>query len=266
MTGFSYTRYASVLVDLYLLCARKALVAVYRNWCMLIGSVLSFLIFAVTASFLVQLGLVGGFIAGLLHIALLTLYFGWMRALVRRERLRWQDLLEFDTPLFFGIISIAFILFILELLLSTLVHGLEANYILLLVNLVIFLAFNPVPEAIYLQNEQSIDGFRVAFDFTKDNWIEWFIPLSLLMTPWLLVSWQDALVSLSGEDVLFPALLLLQSAMNAGTWLFGSSIGLWPLVALAIIVANWFMVFRGHLFEELNKGSRRQRLFRARQA
>jgi hypothetical protein len=121
--------------------------------------------------------------------------------------------------------------------------------------LVVVVVLNALPEVLYRHRTDSLAAIQEAFDFTIKNWVEWFLPLALVLAPLLSYSLINALAILSGGFVLLP----IQIAIISISTLLDefALVG----IALAIIAGTWFMVFRGFLFNELALSSRRKRAF-----
>ena len=200
-------------------------------------------------------------IAGMIQIALLCYFYSWIAGTVQKERLGFRDLLEFDYGLFFNIISVAFIFFIVQFLLQTLTQGLDADFLLLCVQLGIVLVFNAIPEVIYLHRIEGGYALSEAARFTRDNWIEWYLPLLIVILPWLLGHPHSVLLSLSRSDPLLPPFIVMKGIMIS----YSGSVFAIGLPIVALLVATWFMLFRGHLFQALASGSRRQRIYKSKQ-
>lgn len=233
----------------------------FRNWPIVIGSVGIYFIYTISASLLSEFGFAGGMVAGMIQIALLSLYYAWISQSVERERLSFANLIEFDVGLFFNVISVAFILFIAQFVLQQLTQGLDATFLILCVQLAIVLIFNAIPEVVHLHRIESMPALSEAARFTRDNWIEWYAPFLLLISPWLILNPLSVLLAISGSNPLLPPLLIIQGATVVG--FYWSPPMQWGLVIIAIVVANWLMLFRAHLFKALESGTRRQRAYRA---
>ncbi|MBN8547992.1 MAG: hypothetical protein J0M12_01615 [Deltaproteobacteria bacterium] len=240
-------------------CASLAAKGLARNWPILPGCVLLFMLYNFSSAFFSQFGFAGGMIAGMIQIALLCYFYSWISSTVQKERLTFKDLPEFDGGLFFNIISVAFIFFIVQFVLQQLTQGLDAKFLLMCVQLGIVIVFNAIPEVIYLHRIESTYALSEAARFTRDNWIEWFAPLLLVLAPVLLASPLSVLLMLAHSDPMLPPFIVVTGVLNSN---FGQATAfLLPL--LALLIAIWYMVFRGHLFQALSSGTRRQRMYKS---
>lgn len=257
----SPAEFAKATALMYWDAARLASSDLARNWPILPGSIGLFGAYLIGITLFSGMGFAGGMIAGLIQISLLCLYYSWISQSVQKERLRFQDLLQFDYGLFFNIISVAFIIFIVQFLLQMLTTGLDATFLILAVQLGIVLIFNAIPEVIHLNRIESVPALSEAAKFTRDNWIEWYLPFVVIIAPWLLIDPESVLAVLSHSDPLLPPFIIVRGSQT----LAGHSSGLVQLLLplITLVIANWLMLFRAHLFQALESGTRRQRIFKA---
>lgn len=235
--------------------------ALMKNWIIIPASVAAFYAFVISINLLGPLGFAGGFIIGLLKIGVLTLYYRWIIESADNQKMKIQDLVVFDSSLFFSIISVGFILFLVQYLVSSLTLNLELQWVIQLLTFGLVILFNPIPEVIMHHRMDGLAGLGHAYHFVLENWIEWFLPFIVLLIPALLANPGMPLVLLSTTDPLLPVLPLLTAAQYLGYSLGMPS----PVLTIfAIVLASWFMVFRLDLFRALDGSSRRQRAFRAR--
>ena len=245
------------LLSLYLDSATKASKGLLRNWLLIVASVASYMIYQFAATMFQTSGFAGGLLVGLIQIYLLTLYYGWLTHARQNQAIKLQDLYYLDYPLFSGIINIGFIFFMGLFLAGLLAQASAQPAIILIPQLVILLVFNAIPESIYIHRYDSFTALRHAYNFTRDNWIEWYIPFVLLLLPWTLKNPSGVLVVLSQTDNLLPALPIIPA-----TAVFLEKLNAPNLLnlTLGVILANWFMLFRGYLFDALD-GRRRSQGF-----
>jgi hypothetical protein len=110
-----------------------------------------------------------------------------------------------------------------------------------------------------------LDVLKSSYDFVLDNWIEWFLPLALVLMPLgfsLFVSLSNRLGRGAGLDF-FQMLILPFTVLSA--WLSnlgvaGEAAGV-AAILLTPPLAVAMLLFRGHLFAALRSSSRRQRAF-----
>ncbi len=243
---------------MYVRCSKEATQGLIKNWPLLIGSAVLVIVHQIAMGLLGQFGIVGGFILGIMQICFMTLYLGWMRDTLERDTLRLKSLFVFDAGLFFNVISVAFIISIFGWILQQLTLGMNAGVFLAAVNLVLVILLNSIPEVIYIHRMESLNALQHAFQFTKDNWIEWFLPFLICLLPILTVSAWAIPIIISMLNPLFPPFAVVL------VFLYASPAYFYFLIPVIVICANWYMLFRGHLFKELETGSRRRRIYNMR--
>ncbi len=244
-------------------CAVAATKALIKNWIVIPASLVAYLIFLFAASVFGSFGIAGGFIAGFFYIGLLTFYYLWMRAILNKEHLKFKNLNEFDWSVFLNLISVGFLLWIISMLTSPLAMTEETLWVHACIQLGMFILLNALPEVVYIKRYESVMALRHSFSFIKDNWIEWFLPLLILFSPLLISRPIHLLTSLSGVDPfssggdpLFPPKMIFESIISyLSAWLG------WGSVLLAVTLTDWFMLFRGFLFQKLDGTTRRRRVY-----
>ena len=263
---------------LYLDCAVKAAKGLYRNWIILVGSVLSLVVLVITALVVSRLGMIGEFIIGIVSAFFTSLLFSWISDTSRKDRLTWSSLWQFDADLFFKVINVGFFLFLIRFFTDTLIRGMNAQAIELLLAMVMAILFNCVSEVVYTHRYDGITALGHSINFIKENWIEWFIPYIILTAPTLGAG--AVLLSFLFFTPLFPPApiflpwfqdfyIAIMSGMSPSilqslTGAFLLLYTLWPLALIGLLVliyCLWFMLFRAHLFIALDTSSRRQRVF-----
>lgn len=124
--------------------------------------------------------------------------------------------------------------------------GMLRFYLYLLLSVGLFIFLNPLLEVIYLKHLSEWDGFKYSSGFIKDNWLDWFLPNSLLFVVLY------AIYRLIGIIVLrLPIMMKSYNIVLAG-FLFALT---------APVIVGFGMVYRGYLFDLLSKTTRRKRLF-----
>lgn len=244
---------------------RDALVEACRgvvlNWRMIGVHFLYLLGFAIIAP-LVPGGLAGGFMLGLLLAVVLGNYFLTVAAAVEGERLELKEVWERGFDHFSPILTILFAFFLVELLAGALFSGEESRWLKAVVNLLLTILFNPLPEIAYQRPSMMGDMFREALEFIKENFIEWFLPAGILLGLLALFHPETALVLIISLTTVNPFRLIEQFILVVSRFevLIGS------LVILLLFLCFMYLVFtfRGLLYQKLSKSSRRKRIYQAR--
>ena len=132
------------------------------------------------------LGMLGGFILVAANALVIGATLSLLEQVVSGSRkVRWRDIPRSAGQYFWDVISVGFMV---GLPLLVLQMALQANpYRPVLTMAVFFLVFvllNPVPEVIYQGRQGSaIDVLRASYEFIVENWIEWFLPLAMILAP-----------------------------------------------------------------------------------
>ncbi len=217
------------------------------------------------------LGMIGGMISGAANALAIgaTLYLVEQVVLGARK-IEWHDIPPSAGQYFWDVISVGFLVWLPLLIMQM---ALQANpYRPLLTTALFFLVFvilNPVPEVIYQRRQGSaMDVVRESYEFVLENWVEWFLPIALLLAPFGLSFFfefssqagmrggLDFFHILSGPFHLLTGWMEYLGISNAASSF---------MIALCTpILGVLMLIFRGHLFAALHGTTRRQRSFRAR--
>lgn len=231
-----------VYARLYGKCFKLALQGVAKNlWTLALPMALSGG-FGLAAGMLGQLGFIGGFIIGLVLDAVLSCYLYFTGGTVALQKMTLSELKKSFLVYFWSVMGLFFVIWIGSWALgAALSRNPQGPTIMTALYLVSLIVLNPAPEVIYSKGTRGgIDTITTCVKFLQENWIEWFIPnLLIIGGGYLVVTRVYPLLPLS-IDVLISL---------AGGALF-----------------HVVMVFRGHLFQELDGSTHRQRMFRYRNA
>jgi len=261
-----------ITLGLYQKAAKELVEKISRTWWIGLLPLLYAPVFLLVASFAGQLGMIGGFIVGFLLAVLVGSYLYFIDGAVSGKRMRPDELLDSWRPYFNSTLTILFFLFIIRFMIGMLSApgtGTQIPWFIMAVILPILLS--PVPEIIYQGQSEGFGMVQESVDFLRDSGLEWFIPL-------FGISFVFSLVSPVSLAEIFPAVAFPLSIpvtspqMGYVTFSVLSLFGLGNLGLLSLVLASimngyllfGLMLFRGLLFRELGRGSRRQRLFRAR--
>lgn len=235
------------LLKLYGDCFKQSNKALVRGWRVIPGAIGLWLLFAIIATPVSHLGVIGGFILGLLMIAELTLLYGWLKDVHDHRTLHFKDMIRIEYSLFSSILSVAFLLWIVDIAFSGFQLGPENNWVFPMIKLILFLALNPVPEAIYVGGYESFGAIQRAFHVATKASLEWFLPWAIVLSPIILIDFSSLPIIFSRADPLLPITPLLQIAnyVHIGSD-FITSIGI-------VILGVYLFFFRAALFERLEK-------------
>jgi hypothetical protein len=254
---------------LYQRAAIGTVQSLMRGWIIMVAVVLFAFLMALATDFARPLGMAGGFLLGAVNALLVGATLGLLeQAVLAKRRLGLTDLRESFGQYFWDVIGVGFILWMPIWLLD---KGLEANpygkFLGAAIFLLLFILLNPAPEVIYqVRHDSPLDVLRESYEFVLENWIEWFLPLAVVIAPFGL-SFFFAISGRLGRGAgldFFQVLVLPFTLLE--NWLhylgFGDA-SKWVLFLLTPPLAVAMLLFRGHLFAGLHGSTRRQRLFQA---
>jgi hypothetical protein len=241
-----------------------------RGWLTAVAVVVFAGLMVIATQVAAPLGMLGGFILGAVNALLIGATLNLIQQAISGVRtLTIQDIFGSFGQYFWDVIGVGFILWVPMLLLE---RGMAANpngpLIAAAIFLLLFILLNPAPEVIYqVRHDSPLDVIRESYEFVMENWIEWFLPLMIVVAP-LGLSFFLGLSSRLGRGAgldFFQVLILPFTLLTA--WL--GYVGVppeagWLLVLLTPPVAVAMLMFRGHLFAALHRSSRRQRIYQSR--
>jgi len=264
---------ARATLELYRDALRATVKSFARSWMAAIAVVIFAALMVLATSIVAPLGFLGGFILGAVNALLIGATLGLIEQAVQgQRRMTLQDVWESVGKYFWDVIGVGFVLWVPMMLID---RGMAANpngpFLAAAIFLLAFILLNPAPEVIYqLRHQSPLDVIRESYDFVIENWIEWFLPLALLLAPMGLSFFfgiSGRLGRGAGLDF-FQVLILPFTLLTAWLGYLGLpetvSSGLVLLLTPPLAVA--MLMFRGHLFAALHGSTRRQRAFRSRAA
>lgn len=231
-----------VYLRLYAHCLAQALRGIRKNWWTLLLPMGLMVAFAMAVGLLSQLGFVGGFLLGLVIDLVASCYLYFTGGTVAQQKMTLGELKKSFLVYFWSVMGLFFVWWIagwmLDLVLPKTSQGRTLS---LALNLVAVIVINPAPEVIYTKGTRGgIDTISTCVRFLQESWIEWFVPnLAIIGGAYWLAT--------RGLPLLPPGVSVAAALLSGA---------LFHLV----------MVFRGHLFQELDGSTHRQRMFRYRNA
>jgi len=244
-----------------------------RGWIIAVAVVLFAGLMIVATAVAAPLGIVGGFVLGAVNALLIGATLSLVEeAVLHSRRLELRDVWDSFGHYFWDVIGVGFILW---LPLMVLERGMASNpygpFLGAAIFLLLFILLNPAPEVIYqVRHDSPLDVLRESYEFVLENWIEWFLPLAIVLAPFGL-SFFFGLSGRMGRGAgldFFQVLVLPFTLVSAWLGYLGlpqpaATVLVWLLTPL---VAVGMLIFRGHLFRALHGSSRRQRMFQNRGA
>ncbi len=254
------------MLKLYAWVAAQALRLAVKAWPVALVVVAYAVLMGFAAVLLAPLGVIGGFIIGILEALCISSYLYLLSQAVAGSRITLGDLRRNFASLFFQVIGVLFILWIVGSLVEFLARAAtdHAAFISAAYGLAVAVFLNPVPEIIYQGRSpgRTTDVLLASFRFIQSSWTEWFLPNILFGVALLGIAYGGQALNAQTLMTTLPGLFTLQGGYQLAPSLLSGSqhLWLWP-VLLAIV--HYAMVFRGVLFRELATGSWRVRSFRS---
>jgi hypothetical protein len=231
---------------------------VQQHWMVGLLPLLYAPIFFFTAVFATSLGPLGGLVLGLVLALCTSSYLYFLGEVMNGRRVAWRDLPQSWRPFLSSVITVLFFFFLVRLAARFLLAPIpSAAVIWTVLNLVLLVVVNPIPEIIYQGRSEGFAMLQESVEFLRESGVEWFLPLiALAAFSFFFFPLPVLILSLEIGRLTFPAL-------GSGAFFTGSFADLaWAIVSAFLLFA--LMVFRGLLFRALAGGTRRQRIFRAR--
>lgn len=258
-------------IQLYRQAVQATLLSFARSWILAVVVIIFAVLMIIVASLVAPLGMAGGLLLGAANALVIGATLNLTEQAVLGGRpIRWSDIPQSAGQYFWDVISVGFLVWFPLLILQM---ALQSNpYRLVLTTaifLLVFLLLNPVPEVIYqVRHGSAIDVIRESYEFVLENWIEWFLPLVVVLAPFG-VSFFFQISSEAGRRGGLDFFQLLALPFNLLTnWLgylgVSGSVSSVLVLLFTPVISVLILIFRGHLFAALHGTSRRQRLFRAR--
>jgi hypothetical protein len=217
------------------------------------------------------LGILGGFLLGAVNSLLIGATLSLVeQAVTTPRRLNLKDLQGSFGHYFWEVITVGFVLWLPIMVIE---QGAAANpygpFLAAAIFLLLFILLNPAPEVIYqIRPGSPLDVLRLSYEFVMENWIEWFLPLALVVAPFGL-SFFFTISERMGRGALldfFQILVLPFRLLQGGLSYLGlpSAVSSTLVLVLTPLATVAMLIFRGHLFAALHGSSRRKRAFQGR--
>jgi hypothetical protein len=272
-------------LNTYKKAAALAVAALIKNWVIIPGSCLAYVFFMIIQSFGSKLGMAGGIIVGFIFVGLVSLYYTWITRCTNRDTIHYKELATFDPMMFNRVMGVSFIIWLGSFALTSTV-GVGNPTLVSLILLGVNFVLNAMPEVLHQQGYERQEAFQSAFEFFKENWWEWFLPIALLtlgpVLATLLISGigsysiltlamfvSSEFIMLISAELLIPFAVPFVIVSQVTPLLLAmagipSTFTVAPAILLSLVLAHWYMLFRAFLFRELSTSTRRQRAFKAR--
>jgi len=209
--------------------------------------------------------MLGGFIVGFFLCAVVASYLSTVSSAVNKERFLLKEMWNDMVGLFSSVLWVLFCFYILEYLADIAFRGNDVAIVRMGLNLLIAVLFNAIPEAIYVGRAYGMESFQESVEFVFENVVEWFFPVVavllalLLFVPGLSIGPFMVLVSVNPLQLMESAFMFSGLALRPHQLLIS---GGWLVVFLFLMY--YIFAFRGVLYRELARSTRRKRIYQER--
>jgi hypothetical protein len=193
------------------------------------------------------LSIFAGIILAIFSASMISNYLYLLFNIINYNKITFQDFKDGFKYFLRKMYTIFFFAWIGSFLLDAVsgVLGPNAYVLNIIISISVLLLLNPLPETLYLKTLEPMDSIMYAFDFMKENWLNWLIP----------------------NAVFYAALFLLTG--NIVTDLFATHVFTgFSLDVVGIIkyllgqgLFSFLMIYRGHLYKLLSTSTRRKRMY-----
>lgn len=193
------------------------------------------------------LSIIAGLIAAVISAAMISNYLYLLFNVVNYNRLTFQDFKDGFTAFTRKIYSVFFYGWIASILLDFIGSAAGSGIKLFnsLITIAILIAFNPLPETIYLKSYDGLESIKYSAEFMRENILNWALANIVLQLIMYLIS-GNVIVDLFTTNI-------------SMSYYFGPSNILIHLIGQFLF--SFIMIYRGHLFKLLSTSTRRKRMF-----
>ncbi len=234
--------------------AKKTIKSFKKSWLIIFTglaySIINILLMTILSVFFKGvLQILAGFILAIASAMLISNYLYLLFNIINYDRISMQDFKDGFKAFLWDVYGVLFVFWIASLLLSPLYRMAGENAVLLgrIITLLILFALNPLPETIYQKSYSSFESISYAFEFMKENWLNWLIPNIVF----------HYLIYLTTGSIVLD---VFATPLNLGFGLNFSPKGI-GLYLLGQIIFSITMIYRGHLFKLLSTSTRNKRIY-----
>lgn len=193
-----------------------------------------------------------GIISFIATSAMISSFLYLLNQIIRYGRVTIQDFKDGFTVYLWKVYGVLFIGWVASFLFDRIIGPViySANLSLsgtisFIISLLVLILMNALPESIYQKHYSAWDTVTYAFNFVKENWIEWFVPNVIMLGLFYLVTGNVI------RDVF---------AISSG-YFFSFSIRGILLYVIGQVMFSFIMIYRGILFDTLSTSTRRKRAY-----
>ena len=230
----------------------KTIKSISKNWIIiftgLIYSVLNIAIFSLINIFLTGiLSILSGIVVAIITAAFISNYLYLLFNIINYDRISVQIFKDGFKEFLRKIYGVLFIAYIGSYLLGIVSNILGSLSVIISVIIYagILILLNPLPETIYLKAYGSWESVQSAFEFMKENWLNWLLPN---------IVFHGVLYLITGK--ILTNVFTTHLSFNM---IFGIRNIVLYIVGQGLF--SFIMIYRGHLYKLLSGSTRRKRMF-----
>jgi hypothetical protein len=259
---------------IYLQSLKKSISGVRKNLELLPGLSLLVIIYQFSFYLTGNFGYASGFIAAICNAIFLSFFYAAIEHCYLHHSSKSIFTIAFDYDMFSKVINVAFIFFIFEFILQLFFDTSGLNLARMFLMLGIYGLLNAIPETLIVHRYDGIFALQHTFQFIKENFIEWFPPLIIVLLPFFLGDIIFSILNVFTLNPMYPlqgihALCFKYAYLILPRFLVTISLSPFVLITFLIIIQSFifslfglfYMTFRCHLFYALDTSSRRKRIF-----
>ncbi|HSH35916.1 hypothetical protein [Schnuerera sp.] len=231
---------------------KKSVTSFSKNWIIfftgLVYVILNIaIILIVSTLFRGVLSILAGLVMAIVTSSLISNYLYLLFNIINYDRITWNDFKQGFKHFLWKVYGIFFIAWIGSFILTSIagILGINAKLLSRVVSIVILVSLNPLPETIYQKYLSSGESIKYAFEFMKDNWINWLIPNAIF-----------TLVLYQITNTLILNMFVTHLSFN-----FDFTLESLTLYILGQGLFSFIMIYRGHLFKLLSTSTPRKRMY-----
>lgn len=176
-----------------------------------------------------------GFARAAISIAFISALISILADIVVYNRLDFKNFFNRFSEYFSPLMSTYFIIFIIEMLVQVLTQSITIPYLGLVFTIAMLLLQSPLYEEVYLGNRFGGEAIYAAFDFVKENFLQWLPVLVVYVIAELFFNSSSIMIGLDLEVII-------------------------KMIIYGLLLA-FIYIYKGHLFRILNGSSMRKRSF-----
>ncbi|MFN7955074.1 MAG: hypothetical protein U0610_25335 [bacterium] len=258
------------LRHLYAQALRDTARSLKRGWAGFVAVPAYGILLMLMTPLVAPLGIVGGFILGFANAAAAGALLALVEQCVFQRRVALADIRDALGHYLWEVIGVGFVLWLPSLVLEQLGSATAMGPFVLVTFYVLAAVFlNPLPEIVYqVKGANSVEHLTESVRFVHQHWIEWFLPVAVVVAPILAAFGRAVSAGAAGVGIGFSSLLalplLVSSALTRAAGIDDPSLQLVLAIVITSVTTFAMLVFRGHLFAALRGSTRRARAFRRR--